>query len=109
MSAQVAGIVNSTVSFLGVVTSILPVFPSQLQVNVFPLELFFVLLFIFSLYQPVLVRTFALVCLYSLDLAIMVVSGNMIYQAFGMFLISNLLHMRNPCLCLVPMYQCLSL
>ena len=38
--------------------SILPVFPSQLQVNEFLLEPFFVLFLIFCLYQPVFGKTF---------------------------------------------------
>ena len=63
--------------------------------------LFFILLLIFYLYQPVLVKTFALICLYSLDLATLVVPGNMIYLAFVMFLISHFLDMgnflQNPC------------
>ena len=36
--------------------SILPVFSSQLQVNVLPLELSIVLFLIFYLYQPVLLK-----------------------------------------------------
>ena len=65
----------------------LPVFPSQLQINVFLSEHFFVLLLTFCLYQPVKVRNVVLAWLYSLDFPILVVPGNMTYQAFGIFLI----------------------
>ena len=51
----------------------------------FPLELYIVLFLLFYLYKAVLVKTFALICLYSLDLVILEVSGNMICLAFGIF------------------------
>ena len=59
------------------------------------IDLFFVPFLIFCLYQPVLVKTSGLVCLYSLELAILVVPENMIYQAFGTILISHLPDMGN--------------
>ena len=54
---------------------------------------FLCIILIFCLYQPVLVRTFALICLYSLDFPILAVPGNMTYWGIGTFLISNLLEM----------------
>ena len=60
-----------------------------------PFRAFLFIIFNFYLYQPVFVKTFALICLYSLDLAILVVPQNMIYLSFGIFLISHLLDMEN--------------
>ena len=73
----------------------MPVFILQLQVNVFPLELFFVLFSIFYQYQPVLVKTFALISQYLLDFAIVAVLGNMTCLALEIFLISHLLYVGN--------------
>ena len=59
------------------------------------LGFFFVLFSIFYIYQPVLVKTFALICLYSLDLAILVVPRNMTHLAFNIFPVSYLLDVKN--------------
>ena len=52
------------------------------------LEFFFVLFVIFYLYQPPLVKTFALICLYLLAFAILVILGNC--YLFDLWIISDI-------------------
>ena len=75
--------------------NILPVCLLQSHVNVFLLELFFVLFSTLCLYQHVLAKLFALVYLYPLDFAIQVGFRNKIYLAFGVFQKSHLVDVEN--------------